>query len=140
MSELAAATGLAMLDRFDDTLARRRATATQLQSRLARHPVTYQQGSAGSTWQVFQLLVPDASTRRRALELARSHRVEVRTCFDPPLHRHEAFAGAPVGGSLDVTEHLAGRALSLPMANALGPRQINRMAELMGAVLEAPGC
>ncbi len=140
MSELAAATGLAMLDRFDQTLARRRATATELQSRLAAHPVSYQDGSAGSTWQVFQLLVPDATTRRRALELAAQHRVEARTCFDPPLHRHDAFVDAPLGGSLEVTESLAARALSLPMANTLGPRQISRIGELIDAALETRDC
>lgn len=140
MSELAAATGLAMLDRFQQTLARRRATAARLQSRLAGCRLTYQKGSAGSTWQVFQVLMPDADTRQRGLELAEAHRIEVRTCFDPPLHRHPAFIGSPAGGSLAVTERLAARALSLPMANTLGPRQIARLGGLMDAVLEGAPC
>jgi dTDP-4-amino-4,6-dideoxygalactose transaminase len=140
MSELAAATGLAMLDRFDETLARRRTTAARLQSRLAGYPLAYQKGSAGSTWQVFQVLVADADTRRRALQLADAHRIEARACFDPPLHRHPAFARSRPGRSLPVTEHLAARALSLPMANTLGPRQIARLGSLMDAVLEAPPC
>jgi dTDP-4-amino-4,6-dideoxygalactose transaminase len=134
MSELQAATGLAMLDRFQDALARRRATAARLQDLMSAHPLRYQAGSANSTWQVFQLLVPDPSSRRRALELAAAHNIEVRTCFDPPLHRHPAFAQATVAGDLPVTEHVAARTLSLPMANTMGPRQITRMATLMDAL------
>ena len=56
MSELHAATGLAMLDRFTDVLDRRRATARQLQALFSSQPLTYQAGSDSSTWQVFQLL------------------------------------------------------------------------------------
>jgi dTDP-4-amino-4,6-dideoxygalactose transaminase len=134
MSELQAATGLAMLDRFQDALSRRRATADRLRTLLAAHPLSYQAGSANSTWQVFQLLVPDPSSRRRALELAAAHNIEVRTCFDPPLHRHPAFAEATVAGDLPVTEHVAARTLSLPMANTLGPRQMARMGTFMDAL------
>jgi dTDP-4-amino-4,6-dideoxygalactose transaminase len=133
LSELHAATGLAMLDRFDDVLARRRATAYGLQELFAPFPLSYQVGSEGSTWQVFQLLMPDAARRHRAVRLAAEHNIEVRTCFDPPLHRQAAFADAPVNGDLPVTEMLAARALSLPMANTLGPRQTARLARLMDA-------
>jgi dTDP-4-amino-4,6-dideoxygalactose transaminase len=137
MSELQAATGLAMLDRFQDALARRRATAAHLQGLLSAYPLRYQAGSANSTWQVFQLLVPDPSSRRRAVELADAHNIEVRTCFDPPLHRHPAFAGATVAGELPVTEHIAARTLSLPMANTMGPRQMTRMVTLMDSLFAA---
>jgi len=140
MSELQAATALAMLDRFDDALARRRATARMLQARFAEHPLTYQGGSAGSTWQVLQLLVPDAAARRRALAAAAALGVEVRTCFDPPLHRHPAFAGCPRAGTLEVTERLAARSLSLPLANTLGERQATRLAELVDATFGADRC
>jgi dTDP-4-amino-4,6-dideoxygalactose transaminase len=134
MSELHAATGLAMLDRFQDALNRRRATAERLQDLLSAHPVSYQAGSANSTWQVFQMLVPDPSSRQRALALAATHNIEVRTCFDPPLHRHRAFAGAIVVGDLPVTERIAARTLSLPMANTMGPRQMTRMVTFIDAL------
>ena len=133
MSELQAATGLAMLDRFGDALDRRRATAQRLQGLFSAHPLSFQLGSETSTWQVFQLLVPDPQSRRRAVALASEHNIEVRTCFDPPLHRHPAFAGAAVAGDLGVTEHLAARTLSLPMANTMGPRQMTRLATLVDA-------
>ena len=93
-----AATGLAMLDRFPDALDRRRATARQLQELFSTKPLTYQAGSEGSTWQVFQLVMPTPRRRQRALTLASDHNIEVRTCFDPPLHRHPAFDGAQIAG------------------------------------------
>jgi dTDP-4-amino-4,6-dideoxygalactose transaminase len=133
MSELHCATGLAMLDRFETTLARRRATASDLQHLMSAHAVTYQTGSESSTWQLFQLLMPDRTSRERAVALAAAHNIEVRTCFDPPLHRHPAFAQARVYGELEVTELVAARALSLPMANTLGPRQTTRIGKLMDA-------
>jgi dTDP-4-amino-4,6-dideoxygalactose transaminase len=140
MSELQSAAGLAMLDRFDDALSSRRATAKGLQARLAKYPLTYQSGSSGSTWQGFQLLMPDGASRRRAVTLAEELRVEVRTYFDPPLHRHPAFAQAPVAGDLAVTERIAGRSLSLPMASALGPRPIARISALMDRIFEGRKC
>ncbi len=140
MAELQAATALAMLDRYDATLERRRATARALQQRLAHHPLTYQAESDGSTWQGFQVLVPDLDTRERALALSRSVAVEARSYFDPPLHRHPAFAAAPRHGSLAVTERIAQRTLSLPMANTLGERQIERIAGLLDRVFEQPSC
>ena len=130
--------GLAMLDRFDDTLARRRATAGRLRALMARHPLTYQAGCDESTWQVFQLLMPDGATRERAVTLADVHRIEIRTMFEPPLHRHPAFARAPAGGTLAVTEAVARRTLSLPMANTLGPRQLARLTAFIDAALAGP--
>ncbi len=139
LSELQSAMALAMYDRFDDALRRRRATAQALQERFARHPVKFQRGSEGSTWQVLQLLVPDAAARRRATTAAHALAIETRTCFDPPLHRHPAFAGATRADSLAVTESLAERALSLPLANTLGERQIARLAHLLDVTFEGTG-
>ncbi|MGZ4292665.1 MAG: DegT/DnrJ/EryC1/StrS family aminotransferase [Solirubrobacteraceae bacterium] len=140
MSELHAATGLAMLDRFTDALDRRRATARQLQALFSAHPLTYQAGSQSSTWQVFQLVMPTPHSRQRALTLATAHNIEVRTCFDPPLHRHPAFVGAEVAGDLAVTDHVAAHTLSLPMANTMGPRQMTRLGRLMDAAFAADSC
>jgi dTDP-4-amino-4,6-dideoxygalactose transaminase len=136
LSELGAATGLAMLDRFDEALAARRASARRLQARLAAYPLTYQAGSEGSTWQGLQLLLPDTEVRERAVSLAHALGVEIKTYFDPPLHRHPAFAQARVCGGLEVTEAIAGRSLSLPMANHLGARPIGRIADLLQQCFE----
>jgi dTDP-4-amino-4,6-dideoxygalactose transaminase len=134
LSELHCAMGLAMLDRFDEVLAARRGTATRLQGRLSSYPLRYQDGSIGSTWQGLQVELPSAAARQRAVSLSRTAKIEARTYFDPPLHQHPAFASAPRASALEITEQVSSRSLSLPMANALGPRQVERVVALIAAV------
>ncbi len=135
MSELHAATALAMLDRFDELMARRRGTAADLRTALRSDGLTYQQGCERSTWQVLPLLVSGPAERARVLEVADRLRIEVRPGFDPPLHRHPAFAAALLHSTLDVTDQLAARMVCLPMANTLGPRQTTRLVALVDQAL-----
>src|SRR5690606_20221822 len=109
MSELAAATGLAMLDRYPATLAARRATAGALREAIHPRALGYQRGSEGSTWQILQGLAPTAGHRAGALAAGARLGVQVRSYFDPPLHRHPAFAGMPRQGALRVTDAIASR-------------------------------
>jgi dTDP-4-amino-4,6-dideoxygalactose transaminase len=129
LSELHAATGLAALDRFDGVLAARRRVAGALRRATRSCGLTLQAGSGGSTWQFFQALAPDAATREAVLDAARELDVEVRTLHAPPLHRHPAFAAAPRHGTLDVTDDLAARSLSLPLANDMSDFAVARVAE-----------
>ena len=131
MSELAAATGLAMADRYDRVLAARRRVGAAARERLAGLPVGLQQGSERSTMQIHQVTLPDRRRRDAALDVARELRVEARAYFDPPLHRHPAFASCPRSGGLDVTDDLASRSLSLPMANAMEDWELDRVAEVV---------
>ena len=64
-------------------------------------------------------IAPAAGVRDRALAEAAAAGVEVRSYFSVPLHRMPAFAGHPSEGGLPVTDDLAARSLSLPMANDL---------------------
>lgn len=139
LSELAAAAGLAMLDRYEDALARRQATATQLQTVFAAFPVSYQDGSDGSTWPGFHIRLPTAAMRDRLVAAASRMRIEVRCGFDPPLHRQPAFAGAVRADELTVSDALGAQTLSLPLANSLGPRQVVRLAELLEVGLSEGG-
>ena len=133
LSELHAATALAMLDRFDAVLARRRRSAHRLRAALRGTPLTYQHGAGRSTWQIFHVLTATPEERARCLELAADHGVEVRTMHDPPLHRHPAFAERR-RDDLAVTEQLAARALALPMANDLSADAVARIAALVRAL------
>jgi dTDP-4-amino-4,6-dideoxygalactose transaminase len=127
MPELAAATGLAMLDRYPGALAERRATAAILREALDGLPLAFQRGAEGSTFQILQVVLPDAARRDAALRAAGELGVQARHYFDPPLHRHPAFAAAPREGDLRVTDAIAARSLSLPMANRLAPEAIDRI-------------
>ena len=136
MAACDAAGALAMLDRFEPVLARRRGAVEHLRALLDGLPVRFQSGAEGSTWQVFQVLMPDARRRDAALRAAERLRVEARSCFDPPLHRHPAFAEHPVAGDLRGTAHVAARSLSLPMANDLSMDELERIAEVVREGLE----
>jgi dTDP-4-amino-4,6-dideoxygalactose transaminase len=128
LSELHAATGLAALDRFDEILATRRRLAARIALGAAGSGLTYQRGSAGSPWQYFQAFAPDAVARERVLAAAAAGSVDARTLHDPPLHRHPAFASAERTTSLAVTEAVAARSLSLPIANDLSDDEVDRIA------------
>lgn len=129
LSELHAATGLAALDRFDGVLAARRRVAGELRQATSGCKLTLQAGSGGSTWQFFQALAPDHSSREAMLHAAQALNVEARTLHAPPLHRHPAFAAALRHGTLPVTDDLAARSLSLPLANDMPASAVARVAE-----------
>lgn len=133
LSELHAATALAMLDGFDDVLARRRRSAQALRGALRGTPLTYQHGASRSTWQIFHVLAATPADRDACVRRAEEHGIEVRTMHDPPLHRHPAFAARPHDG-LAVTEDLAARSLALPMANDLPAAAIDRIAALVRSI------
>ena len=128
LSELHAAVGLAALDRLPAVLGERRRLASELGRRLRAVPLAYQASSAGSTWQYFQALAPDAATRKAVTVAAVDLAVEMRTLHDPALHRQPAFAAAPRHGELAVTDDLAARSLSLPLANTLTDAELDRIA------------
>ncbi len=117
LAEWPAATGLVALERFDDVLARRRAAAAEVLDALVPLGCTAQADCHGGTWQFVPVLAPTPAARDAVRAAAARDGLEVRAYYDTPLHRMPAFAGAAVAGSLDVTEDLAGRALSLPMAD-----------------------
>ncbi len=133
LSELHAASGLAALDRFDEILAGRRRMAARIAHGADCAGLTYQRGSAGSPWQVFQAFAPDPAARERVLAAAAAGHVDARTLHDPPLHRHAAFASAERAASLQITEALASRSLSLPLANDLTDDEIDRIAAVARA-------
>jgi dTDP-4-amino-4,6-dideoxygalactose transaminase len=133
LSELHAATGLAVLDRFDDVLAGRRRLAGALANATTGYGLQMQPGAFDGTWQFFQALAPTPAARTAALAAAQERAVEVRTLHDPPLHRHPAFARARRFGTLAVTDDLAARSLSLPLANTLPADAVEHIAEVAKA-------
>jgi dTDP-4-amino-4,6-dideoxygalactose transaminase len=132
LPELLAAGALAMLDQLEDVIATRRSYAQALADRLPPD-FCLQAGSERSTWPWFIVLARDRATRERALRAALSHGVETRTLWDPPLHRQTPFQRYVRSSKLDVTEHVAERSLSLPMANDLSAYELERIAAVMQA-------
>jgi dTDP-4-amino-4,6-dideoxygalactose transaminase len=119
LAEWPAATALAVLDRYDEILTARRASAKRIFAALEPHGYTRQRGAERSPWQFVPVLAPSAEVRDAAIECAHQGEIEMRSYFSVPLHRMPAFESLEVAGDLHVTEELAARVLSLPMANDL---------------------
>lgn len=138
MSEMHAATALAGLPRFDDTLAIRRSHAARYTETLADipgiHPQTVGAGDE-STYKDFTVSIDPEQfgTGRDELEGAlRAEGVETRRYFYPPVHRQDAYRAFTA--DLPVTDRVAGRVLTLPLYATMpagGPEQV---AELIAAV------
>ena len=95
--------------------------------------MTVQPGSERATWQVAPVRARTADQRAAVLAAAREREVEVRTYFDPPLHRMPAFSGAPAG-DLERTQALAATVVCLPMAEDLSDAELERITSSLGAV------
>ena len=131
MSELTAATGLAVLDQFVEVLERRRATAAKIVGAATSLGFTAQDRAAQSTWQFVPLLAPSSEVRARVLTNARRRSIELRDYFNPPLHAMPAFSGCIQLGSMEVTDRLSQRMLSLPMSNTLTDEQVEVLIKLL---------
>jgi dTDP-4-amino-4,6-dideoxygalactose transaminase len=131
MDELHAASALAVLDGFDTVLRRRRDIAASYREHLEPHGFAFQTGSEGGTWQAGYVAAPDAATRDAVLAAAAGAQVGVAAYYDRPVHRHPAYADAPVHGSMTVTDDLATRALALPMANDLSDEDRERVVRVV---------
>jgi dTDP-4-amino-4,6-dideoxygalactose transaminase len=135
LSEIHAAIGLAVLDRFDEVLDARRTRAEQMQDELEQGGYHFQTGARGSTWQFVPVIAPSAEVRDAVLLLAEERRIEIRS-YHAPLHMLPSFATHPSQATLPVTEDIARRALSLPLANDLSEAEIQR---IIAVLLECAG-
>lgn len=131
LSELQCAMSLAALDGFDAVLEARRTRAQRLRAELEPLGCVFQAGSERSTWQSVPVLAPDAATREVVRRRAEAHEVEVRAYFETPLHHHPPYRTDPRADELRVTDDLASRCLSLPMANDLDEHECSRIVDVV---------
>ncbi len=130
LSEIQAATALAVLDRFDAILETRRALAREYRAELSAKGWSLQTNSENAAWQFIPALAPSAREREAARRRCDEAGVEVRTYYEP-LHSFPAFATCERTDSLAVTDAIAARVLSLPLANSMASetaRYVGRLA------------
>jgi dTDP-4-amino-4,6-dideoxygalactose transaminase/RimJ/RimL family protein N-acetyltransferase len=129
LDEWHAATALAGLDRLDESLAARRARAATMRGNLSGAGLRFQAGAERSPAQFVPALLPSPEERTTVLDAAEGRGVEMRTYYSPPLHRTPAYRGCDRAGALAVTNDVAGRILSLPMAEDLSELDQSRVAD-----------
>jgi dTDP-4-amino-4,6-dideoxygalactose transaminase len=132
LSELHAATALAVLDRLDAILVGRRKAAAAVRAQ-AGAGVQWQHGCERSTWQFVPVGFADKAQRHRAF-VSCSDRIEVRRYYRP-LHEMAPYRGwQAAGGALASTSELVSRILCFPMANDILPSEVRAISEVLRAV------
>lgn len=131
MSEWSAATGLALMNDFEEIVEHRRGKARAIVESAEDLGYWAQPGSESSAWQFVPLMAPTAAIRQRVLELAPERKIGVRTYFDPPLHRMPGFAAIEREDPLAATDQLASRTISLPMSNQMTDDEVARVVGLL---------
>lgn len=139
LGELAAALGLAQLERLDGTLARRRALAARMRRGIAEEglPIATQRPAPGAepNEQTFGVrLAPD---RSRDAVIAALGVVAIEAGrLSYALHRLESLASARVpAGGLPETEALVDRGLALPLHPMMSDADADRVVEALARAL-----
>lgn len=134
MTNIAAAIGVAQMERYDDILARKRALAARYRQSLAPYGAEFQiprAGMTGSDWLV-SLLVPTGVDRDRIMADMDAEGVDTRPVFFPAHHM-------PMYGSLvrlPVAEEIAARGMSLPSYPTLARTDQDRVIAAFIAALD----
>lgn len=135
MTEMAAALGLAQLQRLDEIIGRRRELAAVYRDALTAH-VGLQRTPTGaeSNYQTFGAVLPQGRDRKTVLRKLRERGVEA-GLLSFAVHKLGSFAGSD--GSAPIAEHLAARGIALPLYPQMRNGDVERVvAALLGALHE----
>lgn len=125
MSELQAATALAVFDEYPSRIELRQKIAGDIRRDLERLGFEFQVGSERSTWQAICVMSPNPGVRDRVLHIGHRAGISIRSYFDTPLHRTEPFSNCPMIGTLPTTNGLAQRCLSVPLHERMSSQDID---------------
>jgi perosamine synthetase len=133
MTEIAAALGLAQLQRLDDIVARRRELAALYRQELGDE-LDLQATPAGaeSNYQTFGAVLPQGRDRDTVRETMRERGVEV-GLLSFAIHKLGSFAGSEA--SLPIAEHLAGRGIALPLYPQMRNAEVIEVVRCLRGVL-----
>lgn len=135
LPELFAGIGIATLQAFDTSAARRNAVARRYEEAFAE-PAMRQQGwqlqvTRGSVVrQFFPVLTPPDKPAADISRYLDAHGIQTRQYFNPACHQQPAFAGFP-RDALTHTEALGKRSLSLPLWTDLPLAEVDRIITLL---------
>ena len=134
MTEIAAALGLAQLQRLDDIVARRRALAALYREALSED-IDIQDTPAGSesNYQTFGVVLPQGHDRDTVREKMRERGVEA-GLLSFAIHKLGSFAGSDA--SLPIAEHLAARGIALPLYPQMKNAEVDEVVRCLRGVLD----
>lgn len=127
LDEWHCATALAVLDEFPAVLDARRRKSRYVKTALLPHGFVGQAGSDLASNQFVAVLAASEEVRDQCLRLARVRGIEVRAYYQRPLHEAAALRHYARADPLTTTMQLAGRALSLPLANDISQTDLDEV-------------
>jgi perosamine synthetase len=133
MTEIAAAMGLAQLQRLDEILSRRRELAS-LYATALDGLVELQSTPAGgeSNYQTFGAILPQGFSRDTVRERLRARGVEA-GLLSFAIHKIGSFTGTDA--SLPITEHIATRGIALPLYPQMRNAEVEEVSKTLREVL-----
>jgi dTDP-4-amino-4,6-dideoxygalactose transaminase len=134
MDEWHCATALAVLDSFAEVVAARQTRSARVKAAVAGHGFASQAGSETASNQFVAVLAPTPEVRAACLRLGTERGIEIRAYYETPLHLTTALRRCTRADDLVVTNDLAGRALSLPLANDTSDAHLD---EVIGVCIDA---
>jgi perosamine synthetase len=141
MTNIAAAIGLAQMERFETTLIRKNRIDEKYRELMADLPVTFQQPSPGaeqSLW-LMTLLLPKGSDRDRLMADMAAGAIETRPVFfcahQLPIYARER----QTAGRFPVAEDIAARGLSLPSYPSLTQAEMEHVVRSLHQALAVQG-
>jgi perosamine synthetase len=140
LSDVAAAVGVAQLERADSILARRAEIARSYSERLADVEglalPSAGRGSERRSWFVYPVQVPDDVDRDGVVN-ALAERGIAAKAYLPCIHLQPFYRERYGfrGGEFPVAERAAARSLALPFFNAMGEEDVERVCEALHEVL-----
>jgi dTDP-4-amino-4,6-dideoxygalactose transaminase len=133
MTEMAAALGLAQLQRLDDIVARRRALAASYRELLGDAlGLQCTPPGAESNFQTFGVVLPQGRDRNAVRDQLRERGVEAGV-LSFAIHKLGSFAGS--SASMPIAEHIAARGLALPLYPQMRNTDVEEVARVLLGVL-----
>jgi dTDP-4-amino-4,6-dideoxygalactose transaminase len=133
ISEIMCATALAVLDKYDSTLLKRRSVVKELQSNFQDLTyLSFQSGSENSAWQSLYVQINDKIKLGKIIQNLELAAIEFRRDWSKPTHTSIPSA---VKTALDVTSYLAEHCLTLPLWVEMETEHIERITAAVSDVL-----
>ena len=124
LSEIAALLALQKLSRFDDVATHRAILADVYRAELAELTFQEMHGRRHS-YQFMPVLLPEGVKRTNVMAGLAAHGVGAGHYFSPHLAQQPYFQKYGIKCDLRVTDHIAGRVLSLPMSDVMTPAEVS---------------
>jgi len=133
MTDMAAALGLAQLQRLDEIVARRRELAALYREALGGELDLQATPEGGvSNYQTFGAILPIGHDRKAVIEKLKLRGIEA-GILSYAIHRLGSFAGDQA--SLPIAEHIAARGIALPLYPQMRNSEIGEVVESLRGVL-----